>query len=112
MSKKNEALSIDLHVSTGGGLWASTGIIRGYGDCVSTTRKSSYSARESGAKCTVYWQLIPGAMMPPSPGNLPEEPHYSWTQIVQITTKIPKHLFALQKRCNKLKSLSNSQKGW
>ena len=61
------------HVSTGGGRVAAMGTTSMCSVWVSTTRKSSKSPRESGAKWTMYLQLIPGATTPPSPGNLPDK---------------------------------------
>lgn len=58
-------------VSTGGGLRACRGITSVWGDWVSTKMKSSKSPRESGMNWTMYWQVIPGATIPPFPGNIP-----------------------------------------
>lgn len=59
------------HVNTGGGLRACRGIRSVWADWVSTKIKSSKSPRQSGKNWTVYWQVIPGATIPPFPGNIP-----------------------------------------
>lgn len=58
-------------VSTGGGLRACRGISSVCADWVSTKIKSSKPPRQSGKNWTVYWQVIPGATIPPFPGNIP-----------------------------------------
>lgn len=62
---------IHSQVSTGGGLRACRGITSVWADWVSTKMKSSKSPRQSGMNWTTYWQVIPGATIPPFPGNIP-----------------------------------------
>lgn len=71
LTESQERQSTHSHVSTGGGLLACKGIRSVWADWVSTKIKSSKSPRQSGKNWTVYWQVIPGATMPPFPGNIP-----------------------------------------
>lgn len=71
-------------MSIGGDLLAAMGTTSRCSAWVSTTMKSSKSPRESGAKRTVYLQLIPGATTPPSPGNLPAKTYLTLILFIDL----------------------------